>query len=512
MRKRYRQLLTMVLLASFLLALPFEALATEGTLGYQGGISIENRLKKDEYQYSEMIFVTGKPILMTGTLTIKKTVKNDVITATYTYKLTNSQQNASMNRVVMTTTTRETKTNGQITETTQLSRAPTETITIGGQSYRLVDSSFTRSVLTDPKAAINYQAGEFIAQKTYVIGNTVNNPDTVKVSLSGRLYAYDQFWSSTQTQKISVLVETELKSANPPVQWGGSAEMVISSATRHQLYYSENEPDQISFEGGYVQSKWTESTLDYTARFPEFDRSGRPTDVLVTYADSQSLITPPETHRLMVPDLKHLNGHWSQEPIAILYGLEVIPGTGSNYRTTALVTRREFVTMLVRALKDIPEDPNAKNATTTTTKKTNNKTPEVSPFVDVKTDDPNYEEIKKAYTKGIVQGDGYGRFNPNAYVTKAEAVKMIVSALGLENLAPYPTTVTPFTDNDQIPGYARNSAAVAHTLGIISPDDRGRFNAGARLTHEDTALLLYNLIVYMGDELIKDYRDRMAAF
>lgn len=510
MRKKFRQLLIMVLVASFILAQPLEALATEGTMGYQGGISIENKLKSGEYQYSEMVFVTGKPILLTGTLTIKKTVKNDVTTATYTYKLENTQSKATMNRVVMTTTTRETKSNGQITETTQLSRTPTEVINIGNESYRLTDASFTRSVLTDPKPAINYQAGEFTSKKTYSKGNAANAADTVTVSLSGKLYAYDQYWSSTQTQKISVLVETNLKSSN--TQWGGTAEIVVSSATRKQIVYSENEPDQISFEGGYVQTKWTESTLDYTARFPEFDKNGKPTDVLATYSDTQSLISPPETSRLMVPDLKHLNGHWSQEPIGILFGLEVIPGTGSDYQVTKQVTRREFVTMLVRALKEIPEDPNVKTATTTTTKRNTSKTPEISPFTDVKTDDPNYAEIKAAYQKGIIQGDGKGRFNPNASVTKAEAVKMIVSALGLENLAPYPTTTTPFTDNDQIPGYARNSAAVAHTLGIIEPDDRGRFNAGSKLTHENTAYLIYNLINYMGDELIKDYRDRMSAF
>lgn len=513
MKRKLRQLLTVLLVTAFLLAQPFEALATEGTLGYQGGISIENKLKKDEYQYSEMCFITGKPMLLTGTLTIKKTDKNNVISATYTYKLSNTQTNASMNRVVMYTTTKETKPNGQKTETTQMSRAPTEVITIGSTAYRLIDSSFSRSVLTDPKPAINYQAGEFSSKKTYAIGTAATNPDTVTVTLAGRLYAYDQFWSSTQTQKINVLVEANLKSANPAVQWGGTAEIIASSATRQQIHYAENEPTQISFEGGYVQSKWTESTLDYTSRFPEFDKNGRPTDVLVTASDSQSLINPPELSRLMVPDLKQLNGFWSQETISILFGLEVIPGSGSDYKADRLVTRREFVTMLVRALKDIPQDPNIRTtATTAASRRTSSKTPEVSPYKDVTPSDLNYTEIKEAHSKGIIQGDGKGNFNPNAAVTKAEAVKMIVSALGLENLAPYPTTTTPFADNDLIPGYARNSASVAHTLGLITPDDRGAFNPYLKLTHEGTADLLYSLIVYMGDELIKDYRDRMAEF
>jgi len=53
---------------------------------------------------------------------------------------------------------------------------------------------------------------------------------------------------------------------------------------------------------------------------------------------------------------------------------------------------------------------------------------------------------------------------------------------------------------------------VAHDLGLIAADERGRFNPKAQLTNEDTANLLYGLITYMGDEMIKDYSDRMMQF
>lgn len=510
MKKLYMRIVTALITAAFLM-MPLEASAIEGTMGYEGGISTESKIKKDEYQYSEMCFLTGKPILLTGTLAIKKTDKNGVINATYTYKLANAASNVTMNRVVLYTTTKETKPNGQKTETTKLSRDPTEVITIGGTTYRLTKASFTRSMLTDPKAAINYHAGEFSEEKVYSVGTGANNANTVTVTLSGRLYAYDQHWSSTQTQKINVLVEADIKSGTNPVKWGGAAEIVVSSASRHKIQYSENEPTQISFEGGYVKSSWTEATLDYTARFPEFDKNGIPTDVLKTYNDTQTLSAAPEMSRLMVPDLKQLNGFWSQEPISILFGLEVIPGTGASYKAETFVTRREFVAMLVRSLKDVPQDANVRTVTTPV-RRTSSKTPEVSPFKDVNPGDLYYEEIKMAFQKGITHGDGNANFNPNVYITQAEAVKMIVSALGLENLAPYPASTTPFTDNDLIPAYARNAASVASTLGLVSPDERGGFNPSSRLTNEKTANMLYGLISYMGNELIKDYRDRMMEF
>lgn len=508
--KAFRILLTILIMATILM-MPFQALAAEGAMGYEGGISVENKTKKDEYQYSEMCFVTGKPFLLSGTLTIKKTDKNGTVNSTYTYKLSNTDNAAAMNRVVMYTTIRETKSNGQIVETTKLSRTPTEVITIGNTSYKIKDSSFSRSMLTDPKAAINYHAGEFSEEKTYTIGTAVSNPSTVKVTLSGRIYAYDQYWSSIQTQKINVSVETEIKNATKPTRWGGFAEVVVSSATRQQIQYAENEPTQISFEGGYVQSRWTESTLDYSARFPEFDKSGNPTDVLKSFSDTKSLSTSPELSRLIVPDIKHLSGYWAEEPISILFGLEIIQGSGSGFKVNKYVTRREFVGMLIRSLKEIPKDPNVKTAVTPV-KKTSSKTPEISPFKDVLTTDPYYKEIKLAYQKGIVKGDGKANFSPNAYVTQAEAVKMIVSALGLENLAPYPETTTPFADNDLIPSYVRNAATVAHDLGIIAADEKGNFNPSAKLTNDNTANMIFDLILYMGDELIKDYRDRIIEF
>ncbi|MGI6123887.1 MAG: S-layer homology domain-containing protein [Acetivibrionales bacterium] len=510
MRKCYIKIFTIILML-IIAVTPLNVMAVEGTMGYAGGISVEDPIEKSEYEYTEMCFLTGVPVKLTGTLTIKKTDKNDVVTSTYTYKLANTESDITMNRVVIYTTTRETKLNGQITESTKLSRTPTEVINVGGKTFRLIESGFTQSMITDPKAAINFHTGEFSEKKVYAIGTDLTK-DRVTVTLSGRTYAYDQYWSSTETQRINVMVETDIKSTTPSVKWGGVAEIVVSSATLNQVHYAKNEPTQISFDGGYVNKKWMESTLDYTARFPEFDKNGLPTDVLKTYTDTQSLSTQMELSRLMVPDIKHLNGHWAEEPISILFGLEILPGTGSNFKVGRYLTRREFVGILMNALKDIPTDPDVRTAMVNTRRTSSKKAPEISPFKDIEPGDFYYEEIKKAYQKGITKGNGNGNFGPNEYITNAEAIKMIVSALGLENLAPYPSTTTPFVDNDSIPTYARNSASVASVLGIIEPDYMGRFNPSNRLTNENAANLIFDLINYMGDELIKDYRDRMIDF
>jgi S-layer homology domain. len=507
MRKRLMRL-TGFIAAAVIMLMPMKALAVEGTLGYEGGISASNE-SKDTYYYTEMCFLSGKPIYLTGTLDIDKRVKNNTETATYTYKLENTEESASLTRVIVYVTTSETKANGQITESTRLSRTPTEVITIGNTRYTLREYNFSRSIITDPKPALNYYAGEFTGRKVYTVNN--NRDNTITVDISGKLYAYDQYWSSTQTQKIQYTITASMLGENNPYEWGGLAEVTVSSTTRQQIKYSENEPWQISFDGGYVRKTWEEAVLDYSAKLPEMDSKNRPTPVVREYSDRTSITTTPVLERLMVPDIKQLNGHWAQEPVSILFGLGVISGTGENYDINKYITRREFVTMLMQAVKDIPSDPDVRTSSVTTSRN-RKKTAEVSPFRDVSVNDPDYELIKKAYEKKITVGTGDGYFRPDAYITYSEAIKMIVSSLGLENLAPWPYAATPYVDNDSIPAYARNAAAVAYSLGIFQGDEKGYFNPYGRITNEQAAKLFYNLIQYMGDELVKDYADRMLSF
>lgn len=513
MRRRLMKLVCLVAAAAFIMLIPTEALAVEGTLGYEGGISALNP-SEGTYYYTEMCFLSGKPIYLTGTLDIEKRVRNNVETATYTYRLENAEESASLTRVVIYETTSETKANGQVTESTRLTRLPTEVITIGNTRYTLREYNFSRSLITDPKPALNYHAGEFAGKKVYIVNN--NRDNTITVTISGKLYAYDQYWSSTQTQKIQYTIEARMLGGNNPYQWGGTAEVTVSTTSRQQIKYSENEPWQISFDGGYVRKTWEEAVLDYYAKLPEMDSNNRPTPVLKEYRSRTSISTPPILERLMVPNIRQLNGHWAQEAVSVLFGLGVIPGTGDNYNINKYVTRREFVIMLMQAVKDIPSDPDVLTSSLATSSRNRNRnrnrTVEVSPFLDVSVNDPDYAIIKKAYEKKVIAGTGNGYFEPDAYITYAEAIKMIVSALGLENLAPWPYASTPYVDNDSIPAYARNAAAVAYSLGIFQGDERGYFNPSGRITNEQAAKLFYNLIRYMVDELVKDYADRMLSF
>lgn len=500
------RILAMALVLVMLAAMP--VFAVEGSMGYEGGISMPDRFVNDTYTYSEVVFVTGKPILMKGTLVIKKSDKGDTVTATYTYKLADEARNATLTRVNIYDTKRETKANGQIVESTKLSRQPTEVINAGGKVYTLLSYDFARSALKDPQPAIHYTAGEISGKKVYRVGTGATAP-TVTIESTGKIYAFDQYWNSAQTLTETLQISYLERVGTTVIKWGGTAEVTLSGAGKQRFMYLENEPYQISFSGGYVRSNWNDGILDYNAKLPEFDKNGKATDRLLTYADKTLLESEPIHNRLMVPDLNHMKGYFSLEPIRILFGIGVIAGTGEDYNPAKYVTRSEYIAMVMRAIKDIPADPNVR--TTAVVNRNRQAANGTSPFLDVKEGDANFAEIEDASKRGIIYGRGQAYFRPKEYITRAEAVTILVRALGLGGLAPA-NAVTPFIDNDMIPSYARNSVKVASDIGLLQDNQSGIFSGRSFISNEQTALMLYRLIVYMGDEIAQDYRDRMFQY
>ena len=128
--------------------------------------------------------------------------------------------------------------------------------------------------------------------------------------------------------------------------------------------------------------------------------------------------------------------------------------------------RDEFIKalMVVGEMESIEE--------TTATRRGKKEPPEEPFFLDIDNDHPYFKYIQTAYRKGIVQGSG-AVFNPNARLTRAEAISIMVKAMGLENLAPTPAYTTGYYDDAQIPLWAKDSVYVATTYGLIKGDILG---------------------------------------
>ena len=205
--------------------------------------------------------------------------------------------------------------------------------------------------------------------------------------------------------------------------------------------------------------------------------------------------------------------HRYEEDVKQLLSLEVFSGNGKGFNPHKYMTRAEFTSAITRAAKEVPQDQaliNATKPTSSSSKKTDNKVEII--FDDVKEDSWYFNDINSAYKRNLVNGRTSTMFYPDDYITRADAICIIIRALGLENMAPSPVAVTSFKDNDQIPKYARNAVYVAESIGLVSGDDNGYLNPNQYLTYGQSAVIINRLINYMRTGIREDYRDHIINY
>ena len=496
------------------LLFPGAVFAREGICGYEGGISSGEVSGKTTYDYQEVSFISGEPIVFKGTLIIKKQQRQGKTTTTYIYSLKNADKEATLSRTLIFDTAATTMENGQITETVTFAKPATETVKIDGTTYTLKSANgydIARSNLIDPKPAINYHAGSIWSKKVYQAGAAADG-DTITVECTGDFYGYDQYWGNAEGLVFNYTISSEKNGNDGADRWGGTATVAISSTSTEQLEYQKNKPDQISFSGSYVQSRMNSSILEYTSMLPEFDAKGVSTDNVITYKDSLKIETFPVQKRLPTVNPINIRGHWAEEDLRIMFGLEVFKGGGLNFKPDQFMSRAEFATAMVQITREVPVDPALTTRTSFAANKVTSKIAAVSPFNDVSIENAYFAQIKSAYDRGLLNGKGLSLFGPNDNISKADAMVAIVRALGFESLAPAPAAVTGFRDNDLIPAHARNAAYVAKKIGLLQSDSKGNMNPTKKLTKAEGAAMFKSLITYLQDGIKKDYRERLVNY
>ncbi len=499
-----------IVIALCMLIAPEVSYARNGDNGYETGISSGTVPDKDTFDYQEVCFISGEPIVFKGEVRIRKSTRRDEIVTTYTYNLRNIDRSAVLTRTLTLKTEVIEGENGQLTEKTTLSRQPTETIRIGNTTYRLTNQEFTYSRVVVPKPAINYYAGNLWWKKTYQIGTASGG--TVTVEATGEVYGYDQYWGNAEATILNCIIQSEEMKSGKLDTWGGTARISRSSTISQQFKYYENIPDQIGFGGGYEKTQYNNNILEYTCTLPEFDRNGVSTDIMKTESGSLKLESTPDKSRLTVADLKHLRGHWAENDIKLLYGLGIFKGDGSDFIPEQYMTRADFVSAIVKAAREVPEDPDLVKRTSSGSVRNRKDSEEVvSPFTDVSVKSLYFEDINNAFKRGLINGNG-GKFRPNDPISVAEAICIFIRTVGLDNLYPGPGAVTNFRDNDDIPGYAREAVYIAEKIGLIQGDDRGYLRPNEKITKGRAAALISRFIRYMGDGIKKDYREGIFNF
>lgn len=113
--------------------------------------------------------------------------------------------------------------------------------------------------------------------------------------------------------------------------------------------------------------------------------------------------------------------------------------------------------------------------------------------------------IYKLYEKGIINGRGNNIFAPEDFVTRAEAVKMIVIAFGIEGNGAQ-CTFEDVKENSWMYPYV----SVAAENNIISGYGNGLFGAGDSITREDLVTVIARVLEFKGNVL--DYSNEEVIF
>lgn len=198
------------------------------------------------------------------------------------------------------------------------------------------------------------------------------------------------------------------------------------------------------------------------------------------FTDS-SIVTveaPPEPPSPAGPAvvLSDLNGHPASDLIYQAVTLGIVSGyPDRTFRPDGSVTRAEFATMLMRGI--MPGDDGV-----------------TLQFKDKdKIGGWAVKPVQQAVKLGIISGYADGTFRPNANITHAEMIAMVMRASGLPMNEGPPTG---FTDDADIPPWAKPAVSKAEVTGIIIvgglPD--GKFAPQALSTRAEAAAAIVRML------------------
>ena len=171
-----------------------------------------------------------------------------------------------------------------------------------------------------------------------------------------------------------------------------------------------------------------------------------------------------------------IGGHWASEEIAEAYKLQIANGYPDfTFRPDTHITRAEFVVMLMNGLKpelqalELPFKDNSKIGVWA------------------------QHSVSEAIQLGIVSGYPDGTFRPGANITHSEMAAMVFKASGIP-LAAAPKTG--YTDDIDIPGWARGAVSTIEKKGIIIVDGKtaGAFAPQAFSTRAEAAAWIVRML------------------
>jgi len=499
---KLRSIIVTLLIFSLLLSSQTISYASEGEIGFFGGISegdylpktiekyVPNDNKDTKYAYKEVVFLSGEPIEVSGTITVVIDDENildeefGMYNERYVIEATNVEKNVTLKRNLQLETSyyvKEGEFKKQVVKDSNV-KSWAETVTTEDTSYTLDSESaiFSKATVEDITPGVTYYNTSLSYSGTFYDGDG----NSLLMVVAGDIYGYIQPWSKVETQNINMGLSSEALG----IDINMDIKLHPRLEAKKTIYYNENEPFPISFGGTYNQRMEREATLEYEilSYHPELTPSQLNNSILLTTAN--------EIEKLPIPEgLDFIEGFWAEDDIKKLYSMEILTGTPHLGMHFEAMSRGDFVKALCLAMDiDTKQYENLKSDA-----------PEV--FGDVAFDHPLYPYIMGAFNTKLVKGTGEN-FDINLPITRQEAFVIYIRVIGLERLGVTGTPTTPFVDDAKISSWAKKEIAAGYRLGIIQGNASGEVMPKSWISKAESAAIINRLIDYLREEIGKDYK------
>jgi N-acetylneuraminic acid mutarotase len=306
-----------------------------------------------------------------------------------------------------------------------------------------------------------------------IIVGTAEKQSKVSIVLDGKAAAVveadeDGNWQFTPVVDLAIgrhviQVQAEDSAGN---------ESGLSTEHYFEIVSSNAELSKLTLSGVKLNELFQSTLLDYTARV---NSSVSSTEITAVPSDSNATV------EILLED-----GQPAGKPLKLKVGeqkvtIRVTAQDGTTIRTyTVTITRNQYV-------QPTPEKPG---------------TPETEPvkLISCKPDGDNSVQFKdmaghwanqavqNAYGCGVVKGFNDGTFHPNAQVTRAEFVTMLMNTV-LDSSEPAGSGEG-FSDNSNIPAWAANAVAEAQGYGFVNGFADDSFRPNEQVTRAELVTML----------------------
>lgn len=500
---------TLVMTAVLFLTTVLSVNAAPGESGFFGGVTEGIMLPKTIYQevnlkdkgeyslyYKEVIFITGEPIEVSGTLVVNKKdgvidkKENGSYKETYEIMARNDDNTVQLEREITLETYfvkyeypygKQIKKDSTVTEWE-------EVITVDGTQY-VVDedlSDFNKgrnfvSFIEDHTPGITYYSGSMSNRLVYKVEDAIY----ADVMIEGDSYGYDQPWSKVENQSYTMTIDKKGTES-----WQMLIELNPFINSKKTQNYEPNSVPAISFPGTYTQIFDTKGGMDYVIKtnHPYLEKS--------KLKGSIYLDTTNDFEKLKIPGkLSYVNkSHFAYNDIMKLMAMSVIDESPLRYQPFEAISRGEYTLMLLKAMNITPPTDVRKS-----------KMDDYMVFADVTPEHDLYLWLYAAKDSKLVQGRENNFFKADEPLTREEAFTLLMRVIGLEHISVDTSAITPYLDDEDIAFWARDAIYGGTALGLFKGSN-GQLNPKDYVSKAEAAAIVNRLIDFLRKDMSNYYK------